>query len=60
MQRGNPNVWTVHNYKTCYQVRKVVFNCPLESVFNPLGTQPRAFFTGYATVEVANGVATLS
>ena len=50
MQRGNPNVWTVHNCRGCFQGQRVLVYVPLESVFNKDGKQPRAYFTGKGIV----------
>lgn len=52
MQRGNPKVWTVHNSKACYQGEKIILMVPVESVFKPNGTQPRAYFTGRGAVRM--------
>jgi hypothetical protein len=52
MQRGNPNVWTVHNSRACYQGKEIHLLVPVKSVFNPGGRQPRAYFEGYGHVEV--------
>jgi hypothetical protein len=60
MQRGNPNVWTVHTSNVCYQVREVKVYVPVETHYNPTGQQPRAYFTGRAYIEVRKGVAVLS
>jgi hypothetical protein len=60
MQRGNPNVWTVHASGVCYQVASVQINVPVHTVYNPAGPQPRAFFSGFAHVDVRqDGVAVL-
>lgn len=52
MQRGNPNVWTVHTSGKCIQTRHVQCQVPLKSVFNPDGRQPRAFMKGVGEVDV--------
>ena len=59
MQRGNPNIWTVHTYRACYQVREVKAYVPLQTVFNPKGPQPRAYLTGNADIYIRKGVAYL-
>lgn len=48
MQRGNPNVWTVHFRGTCYQGEEVVFNVPTFTEYKPKGQQPRAKIRGRA------------
>lgn len=48
MQRGNPNVWTVHFRGVCVQGTEVVFNCPTRTTYNPKGQQPRARIIGVA------------
>lgn len=61
MQRGNPNVWTVHNSRGCFQAQKVVVMVPVESVFKKDGRQPRAYFSGSATLSrLHNGALLLS
>lgn len=55
MQRGNPNVWTVHTSKACFQGEKIILRVPVETVFNPTGAQPRAYFTGYGRVVTMDG-----
>lgn len=57
MQRGNPNVWTVHQARTCHQVEKIVSSIELETIFSEKGRQPRAYFTGYGSVRVSNNIA---
>lgn len=52
MQRDNPNVWTVHNSRGCYQGLGIVSLVPMETVFKPDGPQPRAYFTGVAHVKI--------
>ena len=59
MQRGNPNVWTVHNSHACYQVQKIDIQVPVESVFNPGGTQPRAYFSGRGVVTIEGSTAVI-
>ena len=59
MQRGNPNVWTVHNSHGCFQGTRIVSKVPMETVFNPSGPQPRAYFTGYAHVTVQGSTISL-
>ena len=53
MQRGNPNIWTVHTSKACYQAQRVVCNVDLETVFKPDGPQPRAYLSGRGHVRVS-------
>lgn len=52
MQRGNPNVWTVHNSRGCFQGRHVSVSVPINAVFDPDGRQPRAYLSGYGHVRV--------
>jgi len=47
MQRGNPNVWTVHNCRGCFQTHKVILRVPVETIFKKDARQPRAYFSGY-------------
>lgn len=56
MQRGSPNVWTVHTSRACYQGRRVRIGIPLETVFKPLARQPRAYFVGYGQVRQRGGI----
>lgn len=48
MQRGKPNVWTAHNSHGCFQAERIVImkdgEVIAETVFNPEGRQPRAYF----------------
>ena len=60
MQRGGSHVWTVHNSLGCFQVKSVVMNAAMQTVFKPDGVQPRAYFKGPAVVEVRDGIAVLS
>ena len=50
MQRGNPNVWTVHNSRGCFQGAEIISSVPMKTVFKKDGRQPRAYFSGYAHV----------
>jgi hypothetical protein len=50
MQRGNPNVWTVHTSKKCIPAAVVKCYVPLETKFNPTGRQPRAFLCGEGNI----------
>lgn len=59
MQRGNPNVWTVHLSNRCIQVKEVKVYVPVETIFKPDGPQPRAYFSGLAQVNVHKNVAYL-
>lgn len=54
MQRGNPNVWTVHFSDRCIQARSINVKVPLETIFNPQGRQPRAYLSGKGQVEITN------
>lgn len=59
MQRGEPQVWTVHNSLGCFNVTAVRILVPMETVFKPNGTQPRAKFKGKAQIEISEGIAYL-
>jgi hypothetical protein len=59
MQRGNPNVWTIHFSNQCVQVEHVVVLGSMHTVFKPGATQPRAFFSGRGVVTVEGNTATL-
>ena len=48
MQRGSPNVWSVHFRGTCYMTPKVIVGVPIESVYKPNGKQPRVILRGWA------------
>ncbi len=48
MQRGNPNVWTVHWKGKCYPAREVEINVPVTTRYVPNGRQPRATMRGKA------------
>lgn len=55
MQRGLPNVWSVHFRGRCYTAPKVLIKRPVESTFDPNGRQPRAKFKGIAKSVVHSG-----
>jgi hypothetical protein len=57
MQRGSSYVWTVHNSRGCFNVRRVVLLKPFVSVFQRDGRQPRAKFKGVGTLKISNGEA---
>lgn len=59
MQRGKALVWTVHTSRACYQVKRIRILVPTETVFNSAGRQPRAYFTGYAHVQIQGQTAVL-
>ena len=59
MQRGNPNIWTVHTSKACHQGRSVRILVPVETVYNPEGRQPRAYFSGRGRIKDDNGTIVL-
>jgi hypothetical protein len=48
MQRGLPEVWSVHFRGVCYFGTNVIFNVPTHTTYNPRGTQPRAKIRGRA------------
>jgi hypothetical protein len=50
MQRGKPQVWTIHLSDRCVPAREVHVQVPVQTVFRPSGPQPRAWFEGYAVV----------
>jgi hypothetical protein len=60
MQRGLPNVWTVHTSKRCYQGSRVRVSIPLETVFKAAGRQPRAYFVGHGRVWQRGGTLVVS
>ena len=54
MQRGNPNVWTAHNSRGCFQAEKLIKHggkIVAETVFDPNARQPRAYFVAQAEVK---------
>ena len=51
MQRGSPNVWSVHVTGRCIQTPRIWCNVPIESRFTPDGRQPRAVFAGRGEVQ---------
>jgi hypothetical protein len=55
MVRGNPNVWTAHNSRGCFQAEKLVImhdgKVIAETVFAPEAKQPRAYFVAQAEVK---------
>lgn len=55
MQRGLPNVWSVHFKGRCYLAPKVSILRPIESVFDANGRQPRAKFRGFAATVRRSG-----
>lgn len=59
MVRKNPNVWTVHNSIGCFQVTDIDIRVPVKTVYKPEAKQPRAYFTGYAHVEIKGTTAVL-
>jgi len=52
MQRGNPNVWTVHTSRGCFQGTGIVSHVTMATVYKANGPQPRAYFEGYAHVAI--------
>jgi len=59
MQRGKSTVWTIHTSDTCYQVEQVKCHVPLETIFKPDGSQPRAYLSGRAEIHVHKKIAYL-
>lgn len=57
MQRHDPRVWTVHLSDQCLQVKHVHIDGQVETIFNPDGQQPRAYFTGRGIVQVKGDTA---
>ncbi len=58
VRRGDPDVWTVHRSDRCMQVKKIVVQVPVETVYKGAqAPQPRAFFRGKGVVRIANGIA---
>jgi len=52
MQRGNPNVWTVHTSRGYFQGVHIDCIVPIWTVFKKNGSQPRAYLQGYGHVRV--------
>ena len=52
MQRGNPNIWTVHLSDKCIQVQDVKVSVPVETIYSPTARQPRAYLSGTGIVTV--------
>lgn len=53
MQRGNPNIWTVHTSKACIPARHVVVQVPIEAIYKgPEAPQPRAFLVGRGQIDI--------
>ena len=48
MQRGDPNVWTVHFRGQCIQCEGIEFRVPTSTKYKPNGRQPRATMVGKA------------
>lgn len=46
MQRGDPNVWTLHFRGMCMQAESIKFNVPIQTDYKPNGRQPRATLRG--------------
>jgi phage antirepressor YoqD-like protein len=61
MSRGNPNVWTAHNSHGCFQAEKLVVmhngEIVAETVFDPKGKQPRAYFVARAKIKYRGSTA---
>jgi hypothetical protein len=57
MQRGNPNIWTVHWADRCIQAEEIQVNGTIATVYRPEGRQPRAWFEGKGVVKVKGGIA---
>lgn len=49
MQRGLPQVWTVHFRGTCYQTEQLIFTVPVRTRYRPDSRQPRAILIGVAS-----------
>lgn len=60
MQRGNPNVWTVHNADGCFQVQTVESYVPMRTVFKTNGRQPRAYLKGKGVLSIDGSTAVIS
>jgi hypothetical protein len=54
MQRGNPNVWTLHFRGMCFQAESIKFNVPITTDFKPNGRQPRATLRGECHVVLSS------
>jgi hypothetical protein len=59
MRRGNPNVWTVHNSRGCFQGQAIHSYVSMRTIFKKDGRQPRAYFEGYAHVRILGGILVL-
>lgn len=60
MQRGKPEVWTIHFRGRCIQAEGIEFNVPLYTRYVGDGPQPRATLRGRAVeVVISNGYATV-
>ena len=61
MQRGNPNVWTAHNSRGCFQAQKLTImhdgKVVAETVFAPEAKQPRAYFVTQGNVKYKGSTA---
>jgi len=60
MQRGDPRVWSAHTSKACHGTEKIVIvrdgEVLLETVFNPGGSQPRAYLQMQGCVWQRDGI----
>ena len=57
MQRGNPNVWTIHFRGRCIQCQGLEFKVPTFTTYTPNSQQPRAKIRGSASrVRLVRGV----
>lgn len=53
VQRGEPDIWTVHLSDQCIQTKKVICTTPIETVYRgQKAQQPRAYFKGVGIVDV--------
>src|SRR5260221_13730679 len=55
MQRGKPEVWTIHLSDRCIQVSEIDVDVPLKTVFKKDGKQPRAYLAGEGSIAYGFG-----
>ena len=61
VQRGDPDVWTVHLSDQCIQVQHVEIRVPVSTVYRgATARQPRAYFKGKGVVRVSDDTATIT
>lgn len=61
VQRGNPDIWTVHLSNRCIQTKKVIVKVPLETIYKgDTARQPRAYLKGIGKINVKKGLVVIS